>query len=108
MQLRESNKEHYEKEKLVIIPQDIYDRVEKVIVEKLDLLDTYVVSISRLQDDLGADSLDQVELIMALEDEFGVEIPDEDAIRLGSNVTVMNIAKYIYLCTQKTNTKENK
>ena len=59
-------------------------KVKQIIAEKLGVSEDKVVPSASFVDDLGADSLDQVELIMALEDEFGVEIPDEDAEKLKS------------------------
>lgn len=59
-------------------------KVKQIIAEKLGVSEDKVVPAASFVDDLGADSLDQVELIMALEDEFGVEIPDEDAEKLKS------------------------
>jgi acyl carrier protein len=58
--------------------QDIFNRVKKVTVEQLGVKEEEVVETASFQDDLAADSLDVVELVMAFEDEFGIEIPDED------------------------------
>ena len=55
------------------------ERVKKIICEQLDVEEGNVVPEASFVDDLGADSLDQVELIMAMEEEFEVSIPDEDA-----------------------------
>jgi acyl carrier protein len=55
------------------------DKVKEIIVEQLGVNEADVVEGASFVDDLGADSLDQVELIMAFEEEFGIEIPDEDA-----------------------------
>lgn len=57
-------------------------KVKQIIAEKLGVGEDKVTPQASFVDDLGADSLDQVELIMALEDEFGVEIPDEDAEKM--------------------------
>lgn len=62
--------------------EDIKNRTTKVIVEKLGVTADKVVPEADLVKDLGADSLDQVEIIMALEDEFNLEIPDEDAEKI--------------------------
>ncbi len=75
----------------------IYDRVKKIIVEQLGVDDAEVVSSASFVDDLGADSLDLVELIMSLEEEFSnsskkVEIPDEDAEKI---LTVQDAIDYI-------------
>lgn len=60
----------------------IEERVKKIIVEQLGVKEEEVVSDASFVDDLGADSLDTVELVMALEEEFGVEIPDEEAEKI--------------------------
>jgi acyl carrier protein len=60
----------------------IEERVKKIIVEQLGAKEAEVVESASFVDDLGADSLDTVELVMALEEEFGVEIPDEDAEKI--------------------------
>jgi acyl carrier protein len=70
----------------------IAEKVKKMIVEQLGVNEAEVVPEAKFIDDLGADSLDIVELIMALEDEYGVEIPDEDAEKI---VTVGDAIKYI-------------
>ena len=63
---------------------ETFDRVKKVIVDQLSVDENEVTMEASFQQDLGADSLDAVELIMALEDEFGCEIPDEDAEKIQS------------------------
>lgn len=62
--------------------EDINSKITKVIVEKLGVSEDQVKPEAAFIDDLGADSLDQVELVMALEDEFDIEIPDEEAEKL--------------------------
>jgi acyl carrier protein len=57
-------------------------KVKKIIAEKLGVSEDKVTSAASFVDDLGADSLDQVELIMAFEDAFDIEIPDEDAEKM--------------------------
>lgn len=57
----------------------ILDRVKKVTCEELGVSENEVVETASFVDDLGADSLDLVELVMAFEEEFGVDVPDEDA-----------------------------
>ena len=59
-----------------------FDKVKEVIIDKLGIEDSKIESESSFVDDLGADSLDTVELIMQLEEEFGIEIPDEDAEKI--------------------------
>lgn len=59
--------------------EDIGRKVNAILVEQLGVDDEEVTPDASIGDDLGADSLDQVEIVMALEEEFGLEIPDEDA-----------------------------
>ena len=61
---------------------DIETRVKSVVVEQLGVEESEVKNASSFVDDLGADSLDTVELVMALEEEFGTEIPDEEAEKI--------------------------
>ncbi|MFN8615205.1 MAG: acyl carrier protein [Vampirovibrionales bacterium] len=58
------------------------DRVKKIIVDQLNCSEDEVVASANFTTDLGADSLDKVELVMAFEDEFSVEIPDEEAEKI--------------------------
>ncbi|MFQ5790964.1 MAG: acyl carrier protein [Acidobacteriota bacterium] len=60
----------------------IQEKVRSIIVDQLGVDEEQVTSEASFVDDLGADSLDQVELVMALEEEFGIEIPDEDAEKI--------------------------
>jgi acyl carrier protein len=60
-----------------------FDRVKKVVVEQLEVDEKEVTLEASFVDDLGADSLDVVELVMGLEEEFDIEIPDEDAEKIG-------------------------
>jgi acyl carrier protein len=62
--------------------EPVADRVKKIIVDQLGVEEDLVNPEASFVDDLGADSLDTVELVMALEEEFGVEIPDEDAEKI--------------------------
>jgi acyl carrier protein len=64
------------------IMADIHERVKEIIAEQLGVEVGEVVPEASFVDDLGADSLDTVELVMALEEEFDVEIPDEDAEKI--------------------------
>jgi acyl carrier protein len=66
------------------------DRLRKLIAEQLGVDETRVVPEASFTDDLEADSLDLVELIMSLEEEFGVEIPDEDAEKISTVGDAMN------------------
>lgn len=68
------------------------ERIKKIIVEELGVNDDQVKSEAKFADDLGADSLDLVELIMRFEEEFGVEIPDEDTEKI---VTVADAVNYM-------------
>ena len=61
---------------------NIPEKVKGIIVEQLGVDEDQVTENAAFVDDLGADSLDQVELVMALEEEFGLEIPDEDAEKI--------------------------
>ena len=60
----------------------IPEKVKSIIVDQLGVEEEQVIPDASFVDDLGADSLDQVELVMALEEEFGLEIPDEDAEKI--------------------------
>lgn len=68
------------------------ERVKKIIIDQLGVNSEQVVPEASFIDDLGADSLDTVELVMALEEEFDIEIPDEDAEKI---TTVAQAAEYI-------------
>ena len=61
---------------------DVAEKVKKIIVEQLGVDEAEVTPDASFVEDLGADSLDTVELIMVLEEEFGIEIPDEDAEKI--------------------------
>ena len=71
---------------------DIEDRVKKIVVEHLGVEESKIQSDSKFIDDLGADSLDTVELVMAFEEKFGIEIPDDAAETIQ---TVQNAIDYI-------------
>ena len=71
---------------------DVADRVKKIVIEHLGVEDAQVKSEAKFIDDLGADSLDTVELVMAFEEEFGVEIPDDAAEKIQ---TVGDAIKFI-------------
>ena len=72
--------------------EEIFDKVKGIIVEQLGVAEAAINMEASFIDDLGADSLDIVELIMALEEEFDMEIPDEDAEKV---VTVGDVVEYI-------------
>ena len=71
---------------------DIKEKVVKVVVEQLGVKEEEVKSEARFVEDLGADSLDTVEMVMAIEEEFGIEIPDDDAEKAK---TVGDVISYI-------------
>ena len=71
---------------------DIEQRVKKIVAEQLGVAEDEIKLESSFVDDLGADSLDTVELVMALEDEFEIEIPDEQAEKI---TTVQQAVDYI-------------
>jgi acyl carrier protein len=71
---------------------EIFEDVKKIIIDQLGVADNAVTGDASFIDDLGADSLDIVELIMALEEKFDIEIPDEDAEKVS---TVKDVVEYI-------------
>ncbi|HKL12099.1 MAG TPA: acyl carrier protein [Halanaerobiales bacterium] len=71
---------------------EVFDRIVKVVSEELAISEEEITEDASFIDDLGADSLDVVELIMALEEEFDIEIPDEDAEEIA---TVSDAVDYI-------------
>ncbi len=71
---------------------EIFEKVKKIIIEQLSVAEDSVTKDASFIDDLGADSLDVVELIMALEEEFDMEIPDSDAEKIS---TVNDVIEYI-------------
>ena len=72
--------------------EEVFEKVKGIIVEQLGVADTAVTLEASFIDDLGADSLDIVELVMALEEEFDIEIPDAAAEKV---VTVGDVVDYI-------------
>jgi len=70
----------------------VEEKVKKIIAEQLGVEEEDITPDSSFVEDLGADSLDTVELVMAFEEEFGIEIPDEDAEKI---LTVQNVVDYI-------------
>ncbi len=69
-----------------------FERVRKIICEQLDVSESMVTADASIIDDLGAGSIDTIELVMALESEFGIDIPEEDAETL---LTVDDVVRYI-------------
>ncbi len=80
---------------------DTFDRVKKLIVEHLDVDEPKIILEASFSDDLGADSLDTVELVMALEEQFEIEISDEEAQKM---LTVKNVVDHV---NQKLDQKED-
>ena len=72
--------------------EEIFEKIKGIIVEQLGVVEGDITLDASFIDDLGADSLDIVELIMALEEEYDIEIPDEDAEKV---VTVQDVVDYI-------------
>ena len=72
--------------------EEVFEKVKAIIVEQLGVVESSVDMEASFIDDLGADSLDIVELVMALEEEFDIEIPDTDAEKV---VTVGDVVDYI-------------
>ena len=77
---------------LIMSSEEIFEKIKNIIIEQLQVSETAVTEEASFIDDLGADSLDIVELIMALEEEFDIEIPDGDAEKV---VTVNDVVEYI-------------
>ena len=71
---------------------EVFEKVKDIIVEQLEVSEDKIKEEANFIEDLGADSLDIVELIMAIEDEYGLEIPDDEAEKLA---TVGDVVKYI-------------
>ncbi|MDR2178853.1 MAG: acyl carrier protein [Synergistaceae bacterium] len=70
--------------------EEVLSRLKEIIVDRLDVEEDQIVPEASFVEDLGADSLDIVELIMGIEEEFDIEIPDEDAEKLTSVGEAMN------------------
>lgn len=70
----------------------VFDKVKKIIVDQLDVEEDKVTEAASITDDLGADSLDVVDLVMSFEEEFDIEIPDDQVERIK---TVGDIVKFI-------------
>ena len=77
---------------LIMSSEEVLEKVKGIIVEQLGVSENSVTEEASFIDDLGADSLDIVELVMALEEEFDIEIPDSDAEKV---VTVGDVVEYI-------------
>ena len=70
----------------------IFDKIKDIIIEQLQVEESDVAMDTKLMKDLSADSLDAVEIIMAIEDEYGIEIPDEEAEKIQ---TVGDLVRYV-------------
>ena len=70
----------------------VFEKIKEILAEQLDVDAEEMATDTKIADDLGADSLDVVELLMAIEEEFGVEIPDEEIENLK---TIGDVAEYI-------------
>ena len=70
----------------------VFDKVKKIIVDQLDVEEDKVTEVASITDDLGADSLDVVDLVMSFEEEFDIEIPDDQVKKIK---TVGDIVKFI-------------
>lgn len=78
--------------------EELLKKIKAIIVDKLSISEDQVTEEASFIDDLGADSLDTVELVMALEDEFNMDIPDEEAEKL---TTVGKAMDYVLGCLSK-------
>ncbi len=79
-------------DKIIMSSEEVFEKVKAIIVEQLGVSESAVTMEASFIDDLGADSLDIVELVMALEEEFDIEIPDTDAEKV---VAVSDVVEYI-------------
>ncbi|MBR3375058.1 MAG: acyl carrier protein [Firmicutes bacterium] len=70
----------------------VFDKIKEIIIEQLQVEESEITMDTNLMKDLSADSLDAVEIIMAIEDEYGIEIPDEEAETIQ---TVADLVKFV-------------
>jgi len=82
----------FEKRRFIMTREEIFEQVKEVIADRLGVDPDEIKWESRLVEDLGADSLDNAELVMNLEEKFGIEIPDEDQTKIQ---TIEDIVNYI-------------
>lgn len=73
--------------------EEVFEKVKKIVAEQLSVEESEVKPEASFADDLGADSLDTVELVMALEEEFGIEIPDEAAENIATVQAAVDFIK---------------
>lgn len=86
------------------INEVLFQKIKSILVKQLKIDIKKINLESRIINDFGADSLDAIELVMEIEEEFGIEIPDEDVEKM---VTVEDIVKYIQAIIVRTNRSEN-
>ncbi len=79
--------------------QEILEKVQAIVIEQLEVEQEQVTPTANFATDLGADSLDAVELVMALEEAFEIEIPDEDAEKIGSVQQAVDYIEQIAIST---------
>jgi acyl carrier protein len=89
---------------MVVKTSEIEARVKKIVVEQLGVKEEEVTQDASFVDDLGADSLDTVELVMALEEEFETEIPDEEAEKIA---TIQDAINYIAHSVEEKEAKQS-
>lgn len=77
----------------MILVADVLERITKIVIDRLEVEESEVKLEASFKEDLGADSLDVVELVMELEDEFGMEISDEDAEKISTVGDAVNYIK---------------
>lgn len=70
----------------------VFEKISKILCEQLELEESQIAMDSSITEDLGADSLDLVDLLMSLEDQFGLEVPDEDVEKIK---TVGDLVRYV-------------
>lgn len=84
---------------------EVFKKIKEIVVEQLEVKESEVVPEAKFVDDLGADSLDIIEMIMSVEDTFEIEIPDEDAEML---ITIEDVINYIVQGKNSLRGKEKK
>nr|YP_009296368.1 acyl carrier protein [Thorea hispida]AOM65303.1 acyl carrier protein [Thorea hispida]ARX95865.1 acyl carrier protein [Thorea hispida]UNJ79150.1 acyl carrier protein [Thorea hispida] len=83
--------------------ENIFNRVQKIVAQQLGVDESQVTEEANFADDLGADSLDTVELVMAIEEEFCIEIPDEDAEKIATLKQAIAFIEYAIKVKAKKN-----
>ena len=77
--------------------QEIFEKVKVIVIDKLEVKEEQVTLEANFANDLSADSLDTVELVMALEDEFDIEIPDDDAEKISTVKAAVDYLSLIHI-----------